>query len=414
MSALLLACLLTQNYQAWPVGPRSSGMGGAATALGEGAGNTLYNPAGLAFAIHDNVTLSGQVFGLEGVSLRGELGDTTSHTNVGLFVIPSSMSLETHGLDFGPLHLSERWGLAVSIVAPLSFTVKSTVSDQNSTTTVYRDVYETILTIYNSLSYRFSDEIGMGVSVVAMYRDAATISIAQRDGADAYQSLTYLRTEHTLGHTLAFGTQWRPNNGLRVGFSARLPLQSVAGFGAEQGRVTRYDKRSGAFTLDTVDRGLDLKYELPFRFNFGLAYEQPRRLALAVDAAVFTGYTYLAARDAETGETLLTRRLLPVVNFALGAELWLGARPLRFGVFTDLSPAGAVSLDGASQRIDRLGATLGTTFEREMFRSDVGLLFAIGRLQALGFDLSNGSFAPVLAEGLQWRLMLTYATVLNY
>jgi hypothetical protein len=201
---------------------------------------------------------------------------------------------------------------------------------------------------------------------------------------------------------------------LRVGFAMRLPLQSVAGFGGEQGRVTRFDKVSGAFTLEAVDRGLDLKYELPFRFNFGLAYEQPRRFALAVDAAVFTGYSYLGARDAETGETLVTRRLRPVVNVAAGGELWLGARPLRLGVFTDLSAVGAVSTDGASQRIDRLGATLGTTFEREMFRSDVGLLFAIGKMEALGFDLSNGSFAPVLAEGLQWRLMLTYATVLDY
>jgi hypothetical protein len=414
VTALFLAMLLSQNYQAWPVGPRTSGMGGAATALGEGAGNTLYNPAGLAFATHDNVTLSGQVFGLEGVSLRGELGDTTSHTNVGLFVIPSSMSLETHGLDFGPLHLSERWGLAVSIVAPLSFTVKSTVANKDSTTTVYRDVYETILTIYNSLSYRFSDEIGIGVSIVAMYRAAATISIAERDGVDAYQSLTYLRAEHTLGHTLAFGAQWRPNNGLRVGFATRLPLQNVAGFGGEQGRVTRYDKVTGAFTLDAVDRSLDLKYELPFRFNFGVAYERPQRFALAADVSVFTAYTYLAARDVDTGETLATRRLRPVVNVALGAEVWLGKRPLRLGVFTDFSPAAAVSADGASQRIDRLGATIGTSFEREMFRSDVGLLFAIGRLQALGYDLANGSFAPVLAEGIQWRLMLTYATVLDY
>lgn len=414
MSALLLALLLAQNYQAWPVGPRTSGMGGAATALGVGSGNTLYNPAALAFSTQSTVTLSGQVFGLEGVSLRGELGDTTSHTNVGIFVIPSNMSLEVHGLDFGPLRLSDRWGLAVSMVAPLSFAVKSTVANSDNSTTVYRDVTETTLTIYNSLSYRFSEELGFGVSIVAMYRDAATISIAQRDGADGYQSLTYLRTEHTLGHTLDFGGQWRPANGLRVGFATRLPLQNVVGFGSERGRVTSYDRATGAFTLAAVDRNLELKYELPFRFNFGLAYEQPRRFAVAADVAVFTPYTYLAARDVDTGQTLLTRRLLPVVNFALGAEVWLGPRPLRFGLFTDFSPTGAVTVDGASQRIDRYGATIGTSFERPMFHSDVGLLFAAGRLQALGYDLAHGTFAPVLADGLQWRLMLTYATVLDY
>lgn len=414
MSALLLALLLAQNYQAWPVGPRTAGLGGAATALGEGSGNTLYNPAALAFSLGSTVTLSGQVLGLEGVSLRGELGDTASHTNVGLFVIPSNMSLETHGVDLGPLRLSDRWGLAVSMVAPLSFTVKSTIANQDSSTTVYRDVTETVLTIYNSLSYRFSEELGFGVSIVAMYRDTATISIAERAAAEGYQSLTYLRTEHTLGHTLAFGGQWRLANGLRLGLATRLPLQSVAGFGSERGRVTSYDRATGAFSLTSVDRNLDLKYELPFRFNFGVAYEQPRRFAVAADVAVFTPYSYLAARDADTGQTLLTRRLLPVVNVAVGAELWLGTRPVRLGLFTDFSPAGPVSADGASQRIDRFGATLGTSFERPMFHSDVGLLFAAGRLQALGYDLAHGTFAPVLAEGLQWRLMVTYATVLDY
>ena len=414
MSTLVLVLVIAQNYQAYPVGPRTSGMGGAATALGSGAGNTFYNPAALAFSTLSNLEVAGNIFGLDGTSLSGEIGDATSHTNVSFFVIPSNLSLETHGLDFGPLHMSDRWGLGVSIVSPLNFSFSSTVANKNGATAVYRDVKETTYTIYNDLSYRLTDEVGLGVSIVAMYRNAETTSIAERDGADSYQSLTYLRTEHTLGHTLAFGGQWRPASGLRVGVAMRLPLQNVAGFGRERSRVTTHDKATGALGLEIVDHTLDLKFELPFRINVGVAYELEKRLAIAADLFVFTPYSYLAARDADTGETLLTKHLQPVVNFAVGAEFWLGSRPLRFGLFTDLSPSGPVSVDGDAQRIDRWGATIGTVFKRAVFRTDIGLVFSIGRLQTLGYDLAHGTFAPLVAQGVQWRAMITYASVLQY
>lgn len=414
MSTLICMFVMAQNYQAYPLGPRTSGMGGAATALGSGAGNTFYNPAALAFSTLSNLEVAGNIFGLDGTSLSGEIGDATSHTNVSFFVIPSNLSIETHGLDLGPIHMSDRWGFGVSVVAPLNFSVSSTVASKNGATAVYRDAKETTYTIYNDLSYRLSDEVGLGVSIVAMYRNAETTSIAERDGSDSYQSLTYLRTEHTLGHTLAFGGQWRPTNGLRIGVAMRLPLQNVAGFGRERSRTTTHDKSAGTLGLEIVDHTLDLKFELPYRIGLGVAYEREKRFAIAADLFVFTPYSYLAARDTDTGETLLTKHLQPVVNFAVGAELWLGSRPLRFGLFTDFSPSGPVSVDGASQRIDRWGATIGTNVQRAVFHTDIGLAFTIGRLETLGIDLSHGTFAPVVAQGLQWRGMITYASVLQY
>ena len=415
MSALLLAMLLSQNYQPYPVAPRAAGMGGAASALGEGSGNTFYNPAALAFSTSTSVEVSGNVFGIDGSTTQGDIGDGSSHTRFGFAIIPANLSLETHGLKFGPFVLSDKWGIGVSLLAPFNFSLNSVTTSVDKGTVVFRDTNELVYTIYNNLAYRISDELGLGFSVVAVYRRFDTSANSIRDSADAYQSFTYQREESTLGHTLAFGFRWKPALGLRLGAGARLPLQNVYGSGDDRLRESTFNRTTGVLTSQSYDRPLDVKYEQPWRFHLGAAWEVANTWALAAELVFYTPYTYAQLRHSETGETLATTRLQAVVNVAVGAEIFLGSHPLRFGFFTDRSPLGEPTPDDAiPERIDRYGGTLSIGFQRALFQTELGVLFAAGKLRALGYDTTGGTFSPLVADGFQWRAMLTLSSTLRY
>lgn len=415
MTLLFTALLLAQNYQPYPVAPRASGMGGAAAALGEGAGNTFYNPGAMAFGSTSNVEVSGTVFGLDLTTLKGELGDNLSRTRVGFAIIPSNLSLETHGLELGPIHLSDRWGLGVSVLAPVNVSLSSIVGSADQSTLVVREKTENIYTIYNDVGYRLTDDFGLGVSVVAVYRAYKASAFTDRNDGTSFDSLSYTREEQTIGHALSFGAQWKPQFGLRLGGSLRMPLQNVFGWGEEHLRFTSVDPVTKALTRVATDRRLDAKYERPWRFNLGVAWEVPERFAVAVELIGYTGRTYVSLRDAEGGETLAATRLAPVVNVAIGVELYVGKRAIRAGFFTDRSPYTDAHSDVTDfERIDRYGGTLSTTFQRGIFSTEIGLVFAAGKLSTQGYDVRGGAFDPVEASGLQWSALLTWSSSVRY
>lgn len=217
MISLLMALLTAQNYQPYPVAPRAAGMGGTSSALGEGGGNTFYNPAALAFSSSTNLEVAGNVLGVDGTTTSGELGDDSSRTRLGFFIIPANLTLETHGLRLGPLVLSDRWGLGVSLQAPVEYTLHAISSSSDGATVVTRDTQESVYSIYNDLAYRVTDTLGLGFSVVAVYRRYETSLNVSRDGDADYQSIFYQRTEQSLGHALAFGARWKSDSGFRLG-----------------------------------------------------------------------------------------------------------------------------------------------------------------------------------------------------
>jgi hypothetical protein len=101
-AAFLVALVLAQNYQGYPIAPRSSGMGGTATALGNGASNTFYNPSAVAWN-DESMTgdVSGNLFAGSLTTLSSQFGLETQVPRLGVQIIPSNMSFEWRGLELG-------------------------------------------------------------------------------------------------------------------------------------------------------------------------------------------------------------------------------------------------------------------------------------------------------------------------
>lgn len=414
MSALLVAMVMAQNYQAYPVAPRASGMGGAATALGSGGSNTFYNPAALAFGDAFTVDVSGSVYSINGGALRGSVGDSNTYTRFGFASIPSNITYEVHGLELGPFRLPEKWGLAVSILSPFDQSRQTLINSQANNTLVTGNTTESVYTIYNTASYRVTPALGLGVSVVAMYRRFSTTTVSDHDTEQLFEAISYSRSEQTLGHALAFGIQWKPLSGFRSGLSVRLPLQHVFGFGEEHVRGGLLYKPTGDFGHAAIDRQIDPRFELPWRINGGIAWEVPRAWAVALDVNVYTPYRYISVRDVDTGETLETRTLNTVVNVSVGGELYLAGRPWRAGFFTDFS--NVASLEESSlgtERVNRYGLTVSTVLDRGQRTTEAGLIFAGGPLQSSGADFTGGSLNSQVATGFDWRVMAIWTTTLR-
>ncbi|PZR12034.1 MAG: hypothetical protein DI536_17085 [Archangium gephyra] len=414
MNALVLALVLAQNYQAYPVAPRASGMGGAATALGSGGSNTFYNPAALSFGDAFTVDVSGSVYSIEGGTLRGQVGDLNQYSRFGFSAIPSNITYEVHGLDLGPLHLSEKWGLSVSILSPYDQSKQTLINSKSNNTFVTSSTSESVYTIYNTASYRVTPALGIGVSVVAMYRRYSTSTTSDLNNDKLFESVSYTRSEQTLGHALAFGIQWKPLSGFRSGLSVRLPLQHVFGFGEAHIRGAGFAKESGVFAHSSQDSIIEPRFEMPWRLNAGIGWEKARQWAVALDLNAYTPYRYISLRDQATGQTLETRTLNTVFNVAVGVELYLFNRPWRAGFFTDHSNVGDLEeSDIGTERINRYGGTISTVLDRGQRTTEAGLIFAAGSLQTRGADFAGGTLQTQIATGFEWRVMGIWTTTLR-
>ncbi len=411
ISALLISVVLSQNYQGYPVAPRSTGMGGAATALGRGAGNTYYNPATIAFGDAALIgDVSGNVLAGSLTRLSSQFGQTSNTPTFGFQLIPSNYSFEWRGLDLGPIHLSDRWGLGVSVLAPFDVVLGTNVSTADSQALI--NSTERVYAIYNSVAYRFSDEIGIGLSVVAMYRQFDGTVFLDHFTDGKIVTATLKESRKSISHGLAFGMQWKPLNGFRAGLSIQLPITSVFGWGDNNGRITVTDA-DGKLVHQSLDQKVESRYELPWRFNLGLAYEVTKKWAIAADLSVHTPLQYVSERDLTTGATLNMMRLLPVVNVNVGAEFYVGGRGLRTGFFTDHSPNAITgSLD--AQSINRYGWTASMDIERKLYRTEIGVLFSVGFIKANTPDLVSGSLDPIAVNGTEFRGMITYSSTLKF
>jgi len=412
ISALLISVVLSQNYQSYPVAPRSTGMGGAATAMGSGAGNTYYNPAAIAFGDAALIgDVSGNVLAGSLTRLSSQFGQTSNTPTFGFQLIPSNYSFEWRGLDLGPIHLSDRWGLGVSVLAPFDVVLGTNVSTADSQALL--NSTERVFAIYNTVAYRFSEEIGVGLSVVAMYRQFDGTVFLDHFSDDKFVTATLKESRKSISHGLAFGAQWKPVNGFRLGLSIQLPITSVFGWGDNSGRATAIDPDTGKLVHRSLDQKIESRYERPWRFNLGLAYEVRKKWSIAADVSVHTPLQYVSERDLTTGATLTMTRLLPVVNVAIGSEWYVGGRGLRTGFFTDHSPnpVGS-SLD--LQNINRYGWTASMDIERKLYRTEIGVLFSVGFIKANTPDIVNGSFDSTPVNGTEFRAMITYSSTLKF
>ncbi len=410
------------NYQPSPVAPRAMGMGGAGVATVDGASGIYYSPGSLAFGHKGQLSVSGNLYGLIGGRIGQEFGPNTANTYVTIAAVPTNLSVERHGFKLGKLEVSDRWGFGISVLSPINVKIASISSSTDQSALVLRNTSEFVYTIYAGMAYRIRDNLGIGMALSTVYRQFQSSFDATIDRPGRYLQATQSLTAYTIGASVSFGARGEPIKGLTLGFGLHLPVTNLLGFGDARERVVVIDPIGpvgdgvGTYQKFGRTRKLAASYTVPARITAGLAYAATKRWTIAFDFHLWLPHSYNPLRDRDTKEILSRVDLNWTFNINVGVETWIKQKwPLRFGFFTDRSPTRQVYAgELASGRQDLYGATASVGMRGAISDNEFGVLVSGGPTQSGAVDLASGTLEETSAHGFQWRLFVTYSTLLHY
>ena len=370
------------HYSNLLVGERAMGLGGAFTAVSDDASGIIYNPAGIAFAISNDISGSANAYYQRKVVYRQTIGQED-------FTEKSSGSTAPF---FGGLQkLDDLYpGLAIAFGV---FNLDSELKNQNDFI-----VNESLgLQRFHRTANIRAGTTGAGVAAAMRVLPGLALGfgvnfvnideliqeyqhVAYTDGRFLAQNIrTHLQVnsvEYSLGSQLALG---------QISLGANLKLRTIATESFDNG-VDQTKNFDDAFlgTLTTLpvpvqtfantpeDKPLGI---LPFEFKAGVAWFATARLLWSADA------TYIG--EAKEGRSQFDREA--VTNFATGAEYYITPSvPVRIGLFTN-NDARAEVVEGKSNQpdhIDYVGSSLFFAWVQPNSQISIGSIYQVGEGKA--------------------------------
>jgi long-chain fatty acid transport protein len=349
------------HYNNVIIGPRAVGLGGAFAGVSDDASGVYYNPAGLAFALSNDIQGSANAFYGKTAEYKNTLGEDS-------FIEESSGSLSPF---FGGLQKLDRYmeGLVFAFGV---YTIDSDLKDQdtlienkvvNSTTIerYHRTSNARASTYYAgaALAYRPTPALAVGFGLnyfnadelVQEYQDAQqTVPITvSGESQTGYRVLTSNVREHLSVHgiqpTLGFQTSLPGNIALGLTLkkgiiaSQKLDVSSETRLGtltADQYSVLKSKQNTSAVVAESIDDTESSKPvgEWPAEARFGMAWFASPTFLMAFDVSHTTAVT--SAEKLKSNNNKAKYNKEAVTNLHLGVEYYLTASlPLRLGFFTN-------------------------------------------------------------------------------
>ena len=364
------------HYNNVLIGDRAQGLGGAFTALGDDASGVFYNPAGLGFALSNDISGSGNAFYSRKVTYKKAVGDAD-------FIEKSDGSMAPF---LGGLQKLDK--ISPGLVFAFGILTKdSELKDQDDniiaadigalrfhrTANLRAETGGFSAAIAKRISSSFS--VGMVLSYYTIseltqeYQDAlqvyaepgTAVQATDANGNGVFRLLTQNIRQKLDASIIeiGLGSQWALSHRLAVGITLKIPtimsesyeygiertINYTVGNGDNLGSgtpatdYTGSDGTQGNIVYRTVADQLKEEKPLgsmPLETRIGLAYFATTRLLLTMDVV-----NYGEAK----GDLELYERE-PVTNFALGSEFYVTPPfPIRLGLFTNNdSPARANTL----------------------------------------------------------------------
>ena len=373
------------NFVPYHVGSRAAGMGGAFTALADDGSGAWYNPGGLAFVKHSQLSLAGSVYGVVSGSFADALGDGHAFKYSGLNTLPTTTAAIW---KTGP---AEGTGdvLSFSVFVPDAVFI-----DDRDALGVGRNAFfyaDQVQTVWAGLGWaRRIGRLGVGATAYALLgtrQSQLDLTAIVAGDQSTFATVTARTDEATYGGAVAVGVRWDPTDQLHLGLSVTSPAFGT-GKRREFVRMTVGQGTSGPALSEAVNaEDLHAAPWQPLRVQAGVA--------ASFGALTVSGDLQLlgpmkrhddAARAVDGLDRWVERKA--VVNAAIGLEyLAAGRFPVRAGVFTDFSASRAPRFwDGTgtdpnasnSSHIDKLGAAFSVGSRSDHTSTDVGISISGG------------------------------------
>jgi long-chain fatty acid transport protein len=387
------------HYSNLIVGDRALGLGGAYTAIADDASGVYYNPAGLGFALSNDISGSANAFYQREIEYKDIIGGKSYKERSNGSLAPFFGGLQKD--------LIPGWVVAFGIA-----TTDADLRDQN--TLIYNKEFKAETT-YGSPTTQYLHRLHL----TAMVRASTTnfsVAMARRFmgnfsfGATlsyvSIEELTQISQDNQVSETIsaprnqiiqntrekllvsaiepAIGFQWAFLSSWSLGVTIKKPVPISQSLKSETD-YTRYQyskTANGQTPITTVTRvEQDKTYEepvgkMPLEVRAGVAWFASPRFIVAADVNHHS--------EEKSGDYILLEREA-VTNFALGLEYYTTPNlPVRFGAFTnfDARPEIKKTDDGQRDHIDYLGSSLFLAWVQPNSQVSFGGVYQLGDGQA--------------------------------
>lgn len=381
------------HYNNILVGDRAMGLGGAYTAISDDASGLVYNPAGLAFALSNDISGSANAIYRRTVVYKGTFGDTDFEENSeGTF--PSFFGGMRKLEDISP-GLAFAFGIwsGDSELKDQNDNVPSGTQFTDNGTTVTLARYHRSVNLRSSTSFygaavakRIGNSLGIGLGlsvfqIEELYQDYQDV-VSTTDGVTYLTRAQALRSQlKGMGLQPTLGLQWAVSPRVSLGLTVKMAtlLQQslkidIDRTDAEGASIPSYPNKT-ALNVTKIAASQDYSKPLgtwPTEARLGAAVFATTRLLISAD------YIYHSAtKGAEY--SVYTKKA--VTDYATGVEYYvIPSLPVRLGAFTnnDSRPQVDESLTDQSDHIDYLGESIFIAWVQQNSQISGGFVFQQG------------------------------------
>ncbi len=392
------------HYNNLVVGERAMGLGGAFCAVADDASGLIYNPAGIAFALSNDITGSANAFYKKKVTYKKTIGSQDFTENSGGTLAPFFGGMQK--MDSLLPGLAFAFGL---------YSIDSELKDQN-------DLIENIGTLerfHRTTNIRGSTT-GMGAAVAKRIFQSASIGLSLSlitvdELVQEYQDVKYTDARFVAQN---YRTQLK-GSGLEIGFGSQYAIGTWS-FGLStkirQVMSSEYqvalDYHSNLdpatsqltdlfaiFTNTTTDDALGT---MPTEVRVGTAWFPSASFLWSFDVIHHT------KTESDKLPKLFNREA--VTNFATGAEYYITPSiPVRTGVFTnyDTRPKVEAGKLGQADHIDYLGYSLFFGWVQPNSQVALGAIYQSG--DGKSQKINGAAIQEVEAQSFTFALSVTHS-----
>ncbi len=425
------------SYQPYVLGLRTSGMGGAATAFGQDSAMPWINPAGIARAHSDTVSMSANAYMMEWLAVNKYIALSDQMvTDMGISNESTRSTIRSSDVSVFPTSLSYvlrneqgNHALALSLVVPYARNSNSTSDllwEIAGVTFTSLDLRRETVAVYDvgpTYSLRLG-ELTLGLSAFLRYSktdrnwSGETILWSSDPRIIGYIPTNSKTSAKSYDMEFVAGAQYGPVlGGLYFGLAVHSPTIHLAGNINANTRKYYGDTFADEYSLTYTKLDEDnFESRRPLWFSCGAGYQMPEVFAVAADVSYhlaqskYTSYSATLEMLNISNDTNIPTEfagvhiedkveLSQVFNFNVGAEVYLTDHIiLRGGFFTDFSaepkfpnPYDRQAIDVGLISIDRFGGTLGLAYAGELSQFQLSFMYLGGLGDIIGWEITGGN-----------------------
>ena len=370
LSILIISCFTAaqlhaddNHYKNMLLGERAATMGGTYVAISDDSTGCYYNPAGIAYAVGDSLSGSGNVMHKMKTVYSETIG-TEDWIRESEALVPNY---------FGVLKKYKSYSFCFSYVVPEAFIEHQDLVFDNPLSTVnkyYQSLHSEDITylIGPSGAVRFGDSFSLGLTIYYHYRSfMRQYHYFLKSTDDSYEIYYESKKQREDGVMPKIGMQWSPWSLLTVGMAMDQAFLLNSSYQRDYSYHNTDNSSDAVEYTSTMSRSVsEEKRNFPIHLAFGVAYFPTPSQLYTVDL------DYYQAQEKGRAD---------IMNYSGGTEYYLNpTNAVRFGFFTNYTnlPLANSKTVAPYEYIDIYGVSLGYTSYSSSSSLTLGAIYTSG------------------------------------